>query len=161
MTHDNKPNPLPKARRQMERATDLYRYASLLWDPSKPPGEEGVPEEQWYSLLAGPCNYNHLLIAEVCAYERWLRSDPEYEPFTFAMTFRPGDYLKFLNSFFADPLWPLPLLWDESRREWHPEEQWDELLQLWMAEPKDKDGLKNQARQLREAREKGRYEITL
>lgn len=52
------------------RSALIRQLSELLWDQSKPDGEEAVPEDQWEAILTGPCKGDTQLIAEVSLFER-------------------------------------------------------------------------------------------
>ena len=161
MTHKHTPNQTTKVRRSNDRAKLVTELSALLWDESKSAGEEGVPEHQWEAVLSGPCNGDTQLIAEVCQYERYLRSDSK-EPLTLEVSVPAETYLHFLFGFFTLKTWPLHLLWKIEQSEWADEDDWDKLLEVWTeGTARNKEDMKAQARELRNVRETGRYTYTL
>lgn len=159
MSHQHTPNQPNRARRDKERSELVKQLAELLWDATKPEGEEGLPEDQWEVVLTGPCNGNKQLIADVCAYERYLRSDTDPGE-KIEIRVSPEHYLVWLFQFFTDKKWPISLLWDIPTSEWYPEELWDQILEQWTeGSQEQKDRLKKQARKLKRVRETGRWWI--
>jgi hypothetical protein len=135
-----------------ERAKLITELSSLLWDETKPIGEEAVPESQWEAILTGPCNGDKQLITEVSANERWLRAKGS-NLIQFAVPFDPRYYERIITPFMTVKEFPLHLLWAGEPDGWHPEDRWDELLSEWVPPYEGaKERMKKLARSLREDR---------
>jgi hypothetical protein len=157
MSPPNKISTRFKVRPSNERAKLITELSCLLWDETKPKGEEAVPEAEWETVLAGPCNGDQQLIAEVCAHERSLRP-----PKLIQLDFRiaPDNYQDFLIPFFTVKDQALDLLWDG--KDWHPEDAWDKLLSEWVPPHSySKERLKEIARWLKKVPESGRFIMRL
>jgi hypothetical protein len=158
MIHKHNPNPTSKTNIRKTRASIIRSLAELLWDQSKPNGEEAVPEDQWEAILIGPCNGDAQLVDEVCAYERNLREAMESESEPIEVAVPQSCYLEFLFDFFQDSKHPVFLLWNLEKSDWFPEEGWDILLDRWTdGDSEKKERLKEHARALKKVRETGRY----
>ncbi|BDC49786.1 hypothetical protein F183_A21020 [Bryobacterales bacterium F-183] len=158
MNHKHATQQPYRARRIVER-TELVRSLAetLLWDATKPVGQEGVPEEKWEEVLRGPCKGDMTIIRAVCEYERYLRSDSS-TPFTFEQCVPPEEYLYFVFGFFRSDSWPLDLLWNIEASDWYPEEMWKQLLDVREdLEANFKQRLMDHARELKSVKQTGRY----
>ena len=160
MTHKHNPNPTSKTTIRRTRESIISNLANLLWDQTKPNGEEAVPEDQWEAILIGPCNGDAQLVDEVCAYERNLREamESESEPQPIEVAVPQSHYLQFLFNFFQDLKHPVFLLWNMEKSDWFPEEGWDILLDRWTeGDSEKKERLKEHARKLKKVQETGRF----
>ncbi len=156
----NKPNPkqTPKTIARKTRASIIRQLAELLWDQSKPNGEEAVPEDQWEAILISPCNGDAQLVDEVCAYERSLREAMDSPPSSFDVVVPESNYLMFVFEFFQNQDYPVFLLWNIEKSDWFPEGGWDILLERWTeGTPEKKEVLKQHARDLKTVRQTERY----
>src|SRR4051794_6079817 len=111
MPHKNTHNQTNRERRNKERSELVKKLSELLWDKTKPEGEEAVPEYRWEAVLNGPCNGDPKLIADVCAYERYLRDDSDPGE-VIELHVPPEFYLPFVFDFLGQKQSRLNLLWD-------------------------------------------------
>src|SRR4051812_46569231 len=114
MTHKHNAKQTSRAIIHKMRSALIGQLAELLWDQTKPNGEEAVPEDQWEAILTGPCNGDTVLMAEVCEFERNLRTSMEShdEPVVHEVTVPASMYLYFVFGFFKVRSYPLHLLWN-------------------------------------------------
>jgi hypothetical protein len=158
MTHKHNPKQTSKTITRKTRTAVVRQLAELLWDQSKPDGEEAVPEDQWEEILTGPCNGDKQLIAEVCESERSLRKAMESDPEPITVSVPKSLYLFFVFEQFQVETYPIFLLWKMDTSEWHPEDKWDGLLEQWKeGSPASKESMKDHARKLKEVLETGKY----
>jgi hypothetical protein len=136
------------------RAKLITELSSLLWDETKPKGQEAIPEGQWEAILTEPCHGDKQLIAEVCANERWLRGRGS-DLMQFFVPFDRADYERIITPFMSVRGYPLHLLWGGNDFGWLPEEKWDQMLAGWVPPWEGaKERLKHLARILREDRQR-------
>jgi hypothetical protein len=150
-----------KVRPSNERARLITELASLLWDETRPAGQEAVPEDRWTAILAGPCKGDSVLLNEVCAHERWLRGRGS-DLMQFYVPFDQADFEQIVTPLMCVRGIPLQRLYDADNKTFYPEGRWDELLSGWTPPtPKAKERLKKIARWLSEDRRARRFRFKL
>lgn len=162
MEHKHSTKQTSRAILQQVRSKLIRELSELLWDQRKPEGEHAVPEDQWEAILTEPCKGDSQLIAAVCQYERQLRAsmaEPEEEEIPVRFMVPPEAYILFVFGFFRSKRYRIDLLWDLSKSEWYPEENWEQLMAEWTdGSATMKSAVMEQARKLKKVRDTGFYE---